>query len=77
MAAHRGAEDTIVVRDTGPGIDPAIRDRLFEPLVTTRTQGTGLGLTICRQIVERHAGRIECVDGPGTSFRITLPAPAR
>jgi len=67
--------DVIVVRDTGPGIPGGVRERAFEPLVTTKTRGTGLGLTICRQIVERHGGGIEFLPGGqrGAAFRITLP----
>ena len=65
----------ITLSDSGPGIDPQVRARLFEPLVTTNASGTGLGLTICRQIIELHDGRIEVIDGPGAGarFRITLP----
>jgi len=67
--------DTIVLQDDGPGIPPNLRERVFEPLFTTRSKGTGLGLTICRQIIERHGGTIEVVDhtGRGASFRIRLP----
>ncbi len=66
----------IFVRDDGPGIPDEDRERLFEPLFTTKAKGTGLGLVICRQIVERHGGEIglddEGVDG-GTVIRIRLP----
>jgi signal transduction histidine kinase len=63
------------VADTGPGIPPEMRDTLFEPLVTTRTTGTGLGLALCKRIVEAHGGRIsvEAVRGPGAVIRIELP----
>ena len=75
-AAHGEHEDTITLSDTGPGIDPRVRDRMFEPLVTTQARGTGLGLTICRQIIEQHNGRIEVIEDPvaGARFRITLPS---
>jgi len=67
--------DTLVFRDTGPGFDPEVRDRLFEPLVTTKASGNGLGLTICRQIVEKHGGTIHAEDykGGGAVIRIRLP----
>ena len=70
-----GALAEIDVRDDGPGIDPAVRDRLFDPFATGRKAGTGLGLAICRRIVEAHAGTIDVVpgDGPGTTFRVRLP----
>ncbi|MBL7184791.1 MAG: PAS domain-containing protein [Phycisphaerae bacterium] len=67
--------DTLVFQDTGPGFDPEVRDRLFEPLITTKASGTGLGLTICRQIVEKHDGTIHAEDckGGGAVIRIRLP----
>lgn len=66
--------DIIEIHDTGPGIDQAIRDCLFDPLITTKARGTGLGLTICKQIVEAHGGTIEAVDDPeqGSLIRIYL-----
>ncbi len=69
------ARHEIVVRDNGPGVALEHRDQLFEPLFTTRAKGTGLGLTICREIVERHGGTIELVDDdkPGVAFSIRLP----
>lgn len=65
----------ITVADTGPGVDPALRDQLFEPFATGRPDGTGLGLAIAREMVEAHGGRITLEDnGPGASFVIDLPA---
>ena len=74
-AAASGAGLTLTVADTGSGIPPEVLPRVFEPYVTTKTRGLGLGLAIARQIVEAHGGRIEVESqaGPGTSFRITLP----
>jgi len=68
-------QDSIVVRDNGPGIDTEHIDRLFEPLFSTKAKGTGLGLTICQQIVKRHGGRIEVLNmkSRGASFCVTLP----
>jgi signal transduction histidine kinase len=66
--------DSITVQDNGPGVPPGVRDRLFEPLFSTKTQGTGLGLTICRQILEKHRGTLTLVESTrGAAFRITLP----
>jgi signal transduction histidine kinase len=66
---------TLTVEDTGPGISPDLLPRVFEPYVTTKTKGLGLGLTIARRIVEAHGGRIEVESGPGrrTRFRVMLP----
>lgn len=67
--------DVFVVRDSGGGVPLEARPRLFEPLFTTKAKGTGLGLTICRQLIERHGGLIEYLDDGqrGTAFRVRLP----
>lgn len=78
IAAWRAAgADYLEVRDTGPGIPDEIRPRLFEPLVTSKKTGTGLGLLLCRQIVSRHGGEISVAEksGTGACFRIRLPRP--
>jgi signal transduction histidine kinase len=66
------------VRDTGPGLGPEVRARLFEPYFSTKSSGTGLGLAIARRAVEAHGGTIdfESAPGRGTLFRIRLPAAA-
>jgi two-component system, LuxR family, sensor kinase FixL len=63
------------VADTGPGIAPELADRLFQPFVTTKKTGMGLGLSICREIVEAHHGRLSAEPRPtgGTIFRLSLP----
>jgi len=63
------------VADSGPGIARDIADRLFQPFVTTKKTGMGLGLSICREIVESHHGRLAAAPNPsgGTVFRLTLP----
>jgi two-component system sensor kinase FixL len=67
----------VIVADTGPGIAPELADRLFQPFVTTKATGMGLGLSICREIVEAHHGRLTAAPGSsgGTVFRVTLPIP--
>lgn len=71
---HEGTA-RIVVRDDGPGIDPTVRPRLFEPFATGRAEGTGLGLALSRRIVERHGGtlRLLGVPAPGAAFELRLP----
>ncbi len=67
---------TLTVEDSGAGIAPEIRNRLFEPLVTTRPKGVGLGLALVRRMVERHEGHIDAghsVDLGGARFTVTLP----
>lgn len=66
----------VVVRDTGPGIPPEIRDRLFQPFVSGRPGGSGLGLAIVQRAVEAHRGiaLVDSVPGEGTTFTILLPA---
>lgn len=65
----------VSVADTGPGLAEEIRANLFQPFMTTKAQGMGVGLSICRTIVESHGGRIWCdpAQGGGAVFRFTLP----
>jgi two-component system sensor histidine kinase HydH len=65
------------VVDDGPGIDEAVRGRLFEPLVTSKAHGSGLGLALVRRVAERHRGSVshEPVPGGGTRFTLRLPLP--
>jgi PAS domain S-box-containing protein len=65
----------VSVSDTGRGVDPDIVDRLFKPFSTTKSGGMGIGLSVCREIVEAHEGRIWMEPNPagGTVFRFTLP----
>ena len=66
----------ISIADTGPGIAPEVAGRLFQPFVTTKVQGMGVGLSICRSIVEAHSGRLWVEANPegGTFFRFTVPS---
>jgi two-component system sensor kinase FixL len=66
----------VSVADTGPGIAPEVAGQLFQPFITTKRQGMGVGLSISRTIVDAHGGRIwvESNPGGGTTFRFTLRA---
>ena len=63
------------IRDNGPGVSPEIVQHLFDPFVTTKPNGTGLGLALVAKTIGNHGGVIEC-DGErgGTLFRVLLPA---
>ncbi len=67
---------TVTVADTGTGIAPEIAEQLFQPFVTTKKHGMGVGLSICRTIVEAHGGKISAMSEPGrgTTFTFTLRA---
>jgi signal transduction histidine kinase len=67
----------VTVTDTGVGIPPDDVEKVFEPFVTSKDGGTGLGLPISRQIALEHGGTLRCesVPGHGTTFRLTLPIP--
>ncbi len=67
--------DRVVVSDTGRGISPQHLPNVFRPFYTTKGNGTGLGLSLARRIVEEHHGRIEVssVVGKGSKFEVVLP----
>jgi two-component system, NtrC family, nitrogen regulation sensor histidine kinase NtrY len=76
VAARIDGNDALLeVRDNGPGIDPALRARVFDPYYTTKEEGTGLGLAIVKKVVLEHGGSIDCAAAPegGAAFRISLP----
>jgi signal transduction histidine kinase len=68
------------IRDNGPGISPEVRANLFQPFATTKAQGTGLGLSWVKRVIEEHGGRIECdyqgleQEWQGAGFLIVLPS---
>ena len=72
-AAHEFVE--VTVSDTGPGMPPDMAGRLFKPFASTKKKGMGIGLSVCREIVEAHHGKIwvEPKPGGGTVFQFTLP----
>jgi two-component system sensor kinase FixL len=65
----------VTVADTGPGLPKDVADRLFQPFITTKEHGMGIGLTICQAIVEAHGGRIwfDPNPGGGVAFHFQLP----
>jgi two-component system sensor kinase FixL len=65
----------VSVRDTGPGLANKVQAQLFQPFITTKEKGMGLGLSICRSIVDAHGGRLwaEPAPGRGVEFHFTLP----
>ncbi|MFA9459861.1 PAS domain-containing sensor histidine kinase [Thiohalorhabdus methylotrophus] len=65
----------IIVRDTGPGIPEADRERIFKPFVTTKNHGSGLGLAVVSKVVLQHGGQVEVDDAPGGGARFTLTLP--
>ena len=73
-----GAGVAVDVEDTGPGVDAATQRRLFEPLITTKERGIGLGLALVKRIAERHGGSVSYSDreGGGARFTVRLPGAA-
>jgi signal transduction histidine kinase len=69
----------VAVKDSGPGLDPESLERLFAPFYTTKPDGLGMGLSICRSIIEAHKGRIWAEPNvpQGTTFQFSLPLESR
>jgi signal transduction histidine kinase len=67
----------VTVTDNGPGITDEVKSRLFTPYLTTKKDGSGLGLNICRRIVMEHGGSIELDNKPGTGTKITFTLPLK
>lgn len=80
VSARIGESLDLFVEDNGPGIAPSIRERLFSPFTSSKPKGLGIGLSICRNIVEGHGGALDLVEGSerhnplaGACFRVRLP----
>lgn len=79
LEIHTGLHDTenisVIVRDTGAGVEPQMREKIFEPFVSGKPQGLGVGLAICRSIAVDHGGRLWVDDAPegGTAMHFVLP----
>ncbi|MFL4976199.1 MAG: MASE4 domain-containing protein [Microvirga sp.] len=77
-AGAQGGTAVVEIEDSGDGVDPAKADKIFEPFVTSKPSGMGLGLAICRTIVDRHGGKLAIAPAHprGTIVRLALPAAA-
>jgi PAS domain S-box-containing protein len=77
VSARSGNDGAVVIQvhDDGPGVAPALRERVFDPFFTTRPDGTGLGLAVCARVVSDHGGDIRVLPGPlgGACFEVVLP----
>ena len=73
---HDSGRVMVSVEDTGMGVEPSATDRIFNPLFTTKPHGMGMGLAICRSIIEAHAGRLWVTANlpRGAIFHFTVPA---
>ncbi|HEX2831275.1 MAG TPA: PAS domain S-box protein [Burkholderiales bacterium] len=74
-ADHENGVDRVAVCDRGPGLDAGEEDRIFEPFYTTKREGLGMGLSICRSIIRAHGGTLWAANnaGPGATFYFTVP----
>jgi PAS domain S-box-containing protein len=72
---HEAGSILVAVQDSGVGLNPERMERLFETFYTTKPEGLGMGLSICRSIIDRHGGRLwaESTEGSGATFQFTLP----
>ncbi|MAN93243.1 MAG: hypothetical protein CL747_05750 [Chloroflexi bacterium] len=70
-----GPSAEVAITDTGPEISPKGLEKIFEPLNTTKIQGTGLGLSVCQQVITKHNGSLAVHSkvGFGTTFTVSLP----
>jgi len=74
-SAVGGREVVTEIEDTGPGVEAEMKEQIFNPFVTTKKTGVGLGLAIVSKIIDAHGGAIKLIDraGPGACFQVTLP----
>jgi signal transduction histidine kinase len=70
-----GGRYAVVIGDTGVGIEPEVRDRIFEPYFTTKESGLGLGLVLTKKIVDAHGGEISVSSEPGKGTRVEVVLP--
>jgi signal transduction histidine kinase len=68
-------EAIVSVRDSGPGLEPIVKENLFKPFISTKKEGFGIGLTLCKSLIEKHNGKIraENIPGGGAMFTFSLP----
>ena len=73
---QQSSDIAVIIEDSGPGIESENRNQIFEPFFTTKPTGTGIGLTICKSIIDAHGGTLQAnANKPyGTIFRVTVPA---
>ena len=71
---HEDNDILVAVEDVGTGVDPEDLDQLFSPFYTTKSDGMGIGLSVCRSIIEAHGGRVWASPnaGPGMTFQFTV-----
>jgi signal transduction histidine kinase len=71
---YEDSDVLVAVEDAGVGMDPADMERLFSPFYTTKSDGMGIGLSVCRSIIEAHGGRVWASPnaGPGMTFQFTV-----
>ena len=77
VGRHDAEAVELAIEDSGPGVDPTIKRRLFEPLVTGKAKGIGLGLALCKRVCERHGGTVRHETRPGGGARFVVRLPLR
>jgi signal transduction histidine kinase len=70
-----GRQILLLVDDDGPGVPAHLRERIFQPYYSSKSGGTGLGLALCKEVIEAHGGTLRCEDSPlgGARFTATIP----